>query len=59
MGLLTEGAPLPWDETKKWTDHVRKHGVLQFIELYKKLQFRKVLYTKNYQRLSPIFVYLA
>ena len=42
MGLLSEGAPLPWDETKKWTDHVRKQGVLQFIELYKKLQFRQV-----------------
>ena len=42
MGLLSEGEPLPWDETKKWADHVRKHGVLQFIELYKKLETRKV-----------------
>lgn len=42
MGLLSEGEPLPWNETKKWADHVRQHGVLQFIELYKKLETRKV-----------------
>lgn len=41
MGLLSEGEPLPWNETKKWADHVRQHGVLQFIELYKKLETRK------------------
>ena len=42
MGLLSEGEPLSWNETKKWADHVRQHGVLQFIELYKKLETRKV-----------------
>ena len=47
MGLLSEGEPLSWDETKKWTDHVRKHGVLQFIELYKKLEKRKVSNSGN------------
>ena len=48
MGLLSEGEPLPWNETKKWADHVRQHGVLQFIELYKKLETRKVSNPSNY-----------
>ena len=27
MGLLSEGQPLSWEETKKYADHVRQHGV--------------------------------
>lgn len=41
MGLLTEGSPLSWEETKALADHVRKHGVEQFINLYKKLRDRQ------------------
>ncbi|XP_011297994.1 glutamate--cysteine ligase catalytic subunit [Fopius arisanus] len=41
MGLLTEGSPLSWEETKKLSDHVRKHGVIQFINLYKRLRDRQ------------------
>lgn len=46
MGLLSEGSPLSWEETKKHADHVRKHGIRQFINLYRKLKDRKkdVLY---------------
>lgn len=46
MGLLSEGSPLTWEETKKKADHVRKHGVRQFINQYNKLKDRKkdVLY---------------
>ena len=46
MGLLSEGSPLTWEETKKHADHVRKHGIIQFINQYKKLKERKkdVLY---------------
>lgn len=40
MGLLSEGSPLDWEETKKYADHVRKHGVKQFINLYHKLKNR-------------------
>ena len=40
MGLLTTGEPLTWEETKKWQEHVRLHGVQQFINLYKKLENR-------------------
>ena len=41
MGLLSEGRPLSWEETKALADHVRKHGVQQFIHLYRKLEQRQ------------------
>lgn len=41
MGLLTEGSPLSWEETKKYAQHVREHGIKQFINLYKKLRDRE------------------
>ena len=40
MGLLSEGSPLEWPETKKWRDHVKKHGIQQFINQYHKLKDR-------------------
>ena len=40
MGLLSEGSPLSWVETKKHADHVRKHGIKQFINMYHKLKGR-------------------
>ena len=41
MGLLSEGKPLSWEETKKNAWKVHKVGVLQFISLYHKLKDRK------------------
>lgn len=41
MGLLSEGSPLSWAETKQLADHVRKHGIIQFINLYKNLKDRQ------------------
>jgi glutamate--cysteine ligase catalytic subunit len=41
MGLLTEGSPLSWEETKKLSQHVREHGILQFIHLYARLRDRQ------------------
>ncbi|XP_076384766.1 glutamate--cysteine ligase isoform X1 [Megalopta genalis] len=41
MGLLSEGNPLSWEETKNLGDHVRKHGIIQFINLYKRLRDRQ------------------
>lgn len=41
MGLLTEGNPLSWEETKQLADHVRKHGIEQFINLYHRLKDRE------------------
>lgn len=41
MGLLTEGSPLSWEETKKLAAHVREHGIEQFIHLYRRLKDRQ------------------
>lgn len=41
MGLLSEGNPLSWEETKALAEHVRQHGVQQFINLYHRLKDRQ------------------
>eukprot|EP00062_Callorhinchus_milii_P009386 gi/632953142/ref/XP_007892244.1/ PREDICTED: glutamate--cysteine ligase catalytic subunit [Callorhinchus milii] len=41
MGLLSEGSPLNWEETKKYADHVRKHGIIQFLNIYHKVKDRQ------------------
>lgn len=41
MGLLSEGNPLPWEKTKDLAEHVRKHGIIQFINLYHRLKDRQ------------------
>src|SRR6185369_13063022 len=38
MGLLSLGTPLPWEEAKKYADHVREHGIEQFLKIYHKLK---------------------
>ncbi|XP_012874519.1 PREDICTED: glutamate--cysteine ligase catalytic subunit [Dipodomys ordii] len=34
MGLLAQGSPLSWEDTKRHADHVRRHGILQFLHIY-------------------------
>ncbi|CAG2175294.1 unnamed protein product, partial [Oppiella nova] len=34
MGLLSNGEPLNHSETKKYAEHVRRHGIKQFIHIY-------------------------
>ncbi|KAF4525569.1 hypothetical protein B566_EDAN015058 [Ephemera danica] len=41
MGLLSEGSPLSWPETKALSGHVRKHGITQFINLYRRVRDRQ------------------
>lgn len=41
MGLLSEGSPLSWPETKRLSNHVREHAVKQFISLYRRLKDRE------------------
>ena len=41
MGLLALGSPLSWDETKKNADHVRRHGIIQFLNIYHRLKNRQ------------------
>jgi hypothetical protein len=41
MGLLSEGQPLSWAETKKFAEHVRQHGISQFICQFHRLKKRE------------------
>lgn len=36
MGLLSLGTPLPWSEVKQHAEHVREHGIHQFLSIWKK-----------------------
>ncbi|KAF8070687.1 glutamate-cysteine ligase catalytic subunit [Lyophyllum atratum] len=40
MGLLSLGTPLPWEEAKKYADHVRFHGITQFLNTWDRLKDR-------------------
>ncbi|OAX39118.1 GCS-domain-containing protein [Rhizopogon vinicolor AM-OR11-026] len=40
MGLLYLGTPLSWDETKQYADHVREHGIIQFLHTWDRLKDR-------------------
>lgn len=41
MGLLSEGRPMTWEETKALAEHVRQHGIQQFIHMYARLRDRQ------------------
>lgn len=38
MGLLSLGTPLSWEEASKYADHVRREGIEQFINAYRRGQ---------------------
>ncbi|KAF5370723.1 hypothetical protein D9758_001829 [Tetrapyrgos nigripes] len=38
MGLLYLGTPLAWDEAKKYADHVRAHGITQFLHIWDRVK---------------------
>ncbi|OCH87055.1 glutamate-cysteine ligase catalytic subunit [Obba rivulosa] len=40
MGLLALGTPLPWDEAKRYAEHVRTHGITQFLHIWDRLKDR-------------------
>ena len=40
MGLLSLGTPLPWEEAKKHAEHVRTHGITQFLHTWDRLKDR-------------------
>ena len=40
MGLLSEGKPLTWAETKKHVALVKRTGILQFLATYHRLKDR-------------------
>ncbi len=40
MGLLSLGTPLPWEEARKLAHHVREHGIIQFLHLWRAIKDR-------------------
>uniref|UniRef100_A0A8D0C673 Glutamate--cysteine ligase n=1 Tax=Salvator merianae TaxID=96440 RepID=A0A8D0C673_SALMN len=40
MGLLSQGSPLSWEKTQRHAEHVRKHGILQFLNVYRAVRDR-------------------
>lgn len=40
MGLLALGTPLAWEDASKYADHVREHGITQFLYIWDKLKGR-------------------
>ncbi|GAB9463773.1 Glutamate-cysteine ligase catalytic subunit [Globisporangium polare] len=38
MGLLVEGSPLEWDDALDWLEHVRAHGIDQFLHIYNRVK---------------------
>ncbi len=40
MGLLFLGTPLAWADTLKYVDHVRNHGITQFLHIWDRLKDR-------------------
>lgn len=41
MGLLFLGTPLVWDEAEQYADHVRTHGITQFLHIWDRLKDRE------------------
>jgi hypothetical protein len=41
MGLLSLGTPLHWNDAQQYADHVRAHGIDQFLTTYKKEKDQK------------------
>jgi glutamate--cysteine ligase catalytic subunit len=41
MGLLSLGTPLSWPDTKALADHVREHGITQFLYTWDRWAGRK------------------
>lgn len=57
MGLLSQGSPLNWTETKKYADHVRKHGIVQFLNIYNKVKDRQKDVLKWGDEVSEVFIH--
>lgn len=56
MGLLSEGKPLSWADTKKNAALVHRIGIQQFLALYRRLKDRKGDVLKWGDEVSPSLV---
>ena len=41
MGLLSQGTPLDWPDARPLADHVRKHGIIQLINIFERMRSRQ------------------
>lgn len=41
MGQLFQGVPLSWEESQKYADYIREHGITQFLNVWKKEKNRQ------------------
>ena len=41
MGLLSLGTPLEWNEVPGVAQHVRKHGIIQFLNIWDRVKKRR------------------
>ena len=41
MGLLSTGTPLDWEQAHEHADHVRTHGIAQFLTIFHRLKERQ------------------
>ncbi|MEQ2193839.1 hypothetical protein XENOCAPTIV_015759 [Xenoophorus captivus] len=41
FSLLYRRSPLNWEEARKYADHIRKHGIIQFLNIYNKVKDRQ------------------
>ncbi|KAF8598893.1 GCS-domain-containing protein [Ceratobasidium sp. AG-I] len=41
MGQLFQGAPLSWEESQKYADYIRQHGITQLLNIWKKQKYRQ------------------
>ena len=41
MGLLSKGTPLSWEQSKVYHDYIKKHGIIQFLNIYRAASSRE------------------
>ena len=41
MGLLSKGTPLSWEQSRVYHDYVKRHGILQFLNIYQAMAGRE------------------
>jgi len=41
MGLLSLGTPLAWEDAKQLADHIRFHGITQFLHTWDRVKDRR------------------
>lgn len=57
MGLLSQGSPLNWEESKKYANHIRKHGIIQFVNIYNKVKERQKDVLKWGDEVRDVYVF--